>query len=364
LQEADEQIELLQNETIRLEKDYQDESLVQNIFRAAHTLKGSSGMIGHTRMADLTHAMESVFDMVRKGNLVPTSEIVDTLLTALDGLNVLREEVVTKEESEVDLTGVVAALHAIVEGGGAPAPAPPPVAAHGDGEADGGAELSADFLKQAAAQVGTQATLVNKWYLDDAEKEYLRKKISDEGMGAFLVEADLAPDSPWLAVRAFQILTDLGNVGEVYKSRPTKSEVEEEKVSPHVQAIVVTTEDAAKLTQAVSTIDDVASSSVEQYTVEELSPAPAPPLEPKELVPSQTQAPAPDSGKRLIDLGPDARGKNPAQLLEMAAQKMEKMAQNVRVDVERLDKLMNLVGELVIYRNRFQQIGQQLEADL
>ncbi|MDE3078279.1 MAG: hypothetical protein KGJ86_22885, partial [Chloroflexota bacterium] len=277
-------------------------------------------------------------------------------------LNVLREEVATKEESAVELSGVVAALHAIVEGGGSPAASP--AAAPPEAEANGAAELSPDLLKQAAAQVGAQSTLINKWYLDDGEKEYLHQKIAAEGLHAFLVEADLAPDSPWLAVRAFQILTDLANVGEVYKSRPSKTEVEEEKVTPHIQVIVVTKEDAAKLSQAVSTIEDVASSSVAEYTVEELSPAPPPPPEPKELVPSPTQAPAADAGKRLIDLGPDGRGKNPAQLLELAAQKMEKMAQNVRVDVERLDKLMNLVGELVIHRNRFQQIGQQLEADI
>jgi two-component system, chemotaxis family, sensor kinase CheA len=57
LAEADEQIELLQNDVIRLEKDYGDDALVQGIFRAAHTLKGSSAMIGHTRMAELTHGM-------------------------------------------------------------------------------------------------------------------------------------------------------------------------------------------------------------------------------------------------------------------------------------------------------------------
>ncbi|MGH2519428.1 MAG: Hpt domain-containing protein, partial [Chloroflexota bacterium] len=161
LQEADEQIELLQNETIRLEKEYQDQALVQNIFRAAHTLKGSSGMIGHHRMTDLTHAMESVFDMIRKNMLVPTTEIVDTILASLDGLNVLREEVATKEESDVDLSGSIAALHAIVDG---PAAAPTTSTA----AAEAAEDLSPEALKQAAALAGSPTSLLNKRWLEDA----------------------------------------------------------------------------------------------------------------------------------------------------------------------------------------------------
>ena len=364
LQEADEQIELLQNESIRLEKEYQDQALVQNIFRAAHTLKGSSGMIGHHRMTDLTHAMESVFDMIRKNMLVPTTEIVDTILASLDGLNVLREEVATKEESDVDLSGSIAALHAIVEGAST-APAAPKAAAEAP------EDLSPEALKQAAAEAGSPTSLLNKRWLEDADKDYLLAKIEGEGQRAYLVQAELAPDSPWLAVRAFQILTDLGSVGDVYKSWPSKTEVEEEKVTPHMDLVVVSKEDPARLTQAVSTIEDVASATVEAYAVADLRP-PAPPASapepppapsPTDLVPATSQAPA-AAGKRLIDLGPDGRGKNPSQLLELAAQKMEKLAQNVRVDVERLDKLMNLVGELVVARSRLQQVGSLLEAEL
>src|SRR5579862_171904 len=119
LAEADENLEYLQNDVINLEKDYTDSELVGRIFRAAHTLKGSSGMIGHHRMAELTHAMESVFGTVRDGKLVPTSGVVDVLLQGVDGLQALREEVITKEErTDVDLTSTVESLIKIVQEAG------------------------------------------------------------------------------------------------------------------------------------------------------------------------------------------------------------------------------------------------------
>src|SRR5579883_2209244 len=119
LAEADEQIETLQNDVISLEKDYTDTDLVARIFRAAHTLKGSSGMIGHKRMTELTHAMESVFGTVRDGKLIPTADVVDTILQGVDGLTALREEVVTKQErTDVDIEPTVQALLQIVEAAG------------------------------------------------------------------------------------------------------------------------------------------------------------------------------------------------------------------------------------------------------
>ncbi|HMO53079.1 MAG TPA: Hpt domain-containing protein, partial [Tepidiformaceae bacterium] len=78
-EEADEQIELLDTSLVQLEGE-PDPELVQQIFRAAHTLKGSSATIGHKKMASLTHAMETVLDAVRGRRRTPSSEVVDALL--------------------------------------------------------------------------------------------------------------------------------------------------------------------------------------------------------------------------------------------------------------------------------------------
>ena len=354
LAEADEQIELLQNDVIRLEKDFTDDSLVQGIFRAAHTLKGSSAMIGHSRMAELTHGMESVFGMIREGKLTPTSEIVDSLLAGVDGLNALREEVVTKQQSDVDLAPTVAALHAVVEeGGGTFARTPGQAAPAGE----------AAPAAPAAAAAGDQPLLA-RFPLEPDEVEAVKATL-ETGASVWLLEVSFDPESPWLAVRAFQALNDLSNVCELLKSSPSAEDIEAEKVGPKLLIVVAGAEDAAeKITQAASTIEDVVATALTAYTPEALSgeapsPAAAPPPEPAtDLVPAQAQPPAPAA---RTDMEP-APPKPAAEPVVRAAP--VRVVQNVRVDVERLDNLMNLVGELVIDRNRLQQIGLQLETEL
>ncbi len=117
LQEADEQLQLLDEDIIRLEKEADNVDLLQEIFRAAHTLKGSSGMLGFRDMAELTHHMEDVLDRLRKGQLPVTSELVDALLGSLDGLKELMLHLNSGDEGEVDVSDAVAALRAVAGAG-------------------------------------------------------------------------------------------------------------------------------------------------------------------------------------------------------------------------------------------------------
>ena len=112
LTEADEQLQLLDEDIVRLERESGNVKLLQEIFRASHTIKGSSAMIGHQRMSHLAHGMENVLDKVRKGALAVSSPVVDALLKGLDGLRILREELVTGEESKIDINAIAAELEA------------------------------------------------------------------------------------------------------------------------------------------------------------------------------------------------------------------------------------------------------------
>src|SRR5581483_10142214 len=272
---------------------------------------------------------------------------VDVILQGVDGLNAFRQEVVTKEQSDVDLTDTVNALHHIVEevGGtfarmpGQPAPA--------------AAEGPAAAPSAAPAVAGDGGILARLPLLDD-EREAIKATV-EAGIPVWLVEVNFKPDSEWLAVRSFQVLTDLSNIAELLKSQPTAEEVEAEKVNVQLMAVVAGS-DADKIAQTVNSVEDVALSRVDAYLAAAFAQAPAAEAA-KDLVPAASQAPVPESPKQLE---PSAT-KTP---VEVAARPPEKMAQNVRVDVERLDNLMNLVGELVIDRNRLQQIALQLETDL
>ena len=99
LQEADEHLRLLDEDIVRLEKEQDNPDLLKEIFRAAHTLKGSSAMLGHREMADVGHAMENVLDRVRRGALAVEAPVVDALLGSLDVMTVLKNDLASSRTS-------------------------------------------------------------------------------------------------------------------------------------------------------------------------------------------------------------------------------------------------------------------------
>ena len=103
LAETDDQIQVLDQGIVELEREQGNPALLQAIFRAAHTLKGASGMVGHTRMVEITHALENALDGVRKGTLDVSIALVDLCLDAIDAIKLLRDEVVNNQVSQVDI---------------------------------------------------------------------------------------------------------------------------------------------------------------------------------------------------------------------------------------------------------------------
>ncbi len=151
LEEAEEQIALLDRTIVDLEKNGSDPQLLQEIFRAAHTIKGSSAMLGHQPMAELTHAMESLLDMLRKDKLQISQEVTDCLLGALDTLKMLKDELSSQRECTVDVAPAVARLKKVTARASAPGRRPasgnrgpnresgPRVVSEGEGGDAGGA---------------------------------------------------------------------------------------------------------------------------------------------------------------------------------------------------------------------------------
>jgi two-component system chemotaxis sensor kinase CheA len=115
IEEADEQIALLDRDLVRLETEGDDPELIQEIFRATHTMKGSSAMLGYPRMSELAHSMESLLDSLRSGKISVSAEIVDSLLYGLDILKVLRDALVTPEKGLMDIGPAVARLESAAE---------------------------------------------------------------------------------------------------------------------------------------------------------------------------------------------------------------------------------------------------------
>ena len=310
LQEADEILLLLDECILKLERDGEDSELIQEIFRAAHTLKGSSAMLGFPPMTELGHAMETLLDKIRKGTAKATTQVVNALLHSLDLLQALKDSLETGEDTTVDTSVVVAELERAgqVEGTG------------GGAEAATSGPLRLEITGDASSRVHS---------------------ILESGEAVQRIQVLLRKDTDWAAVRCFQILNELLPLGEVLVSVPTQADIEAgENVGSEMLLLLATGAPEDKLQEVIKSVEDVEEIKVTLFTDADLT-ASAPEQAPTPISKGQTQA------KEGANAGPK-RG---------AAS-----SQTVRIDVERLDGLMNMIGELVIDRTRILQIAKMMEA--
>lgn len=290
LEEAEELLQLLDEDLVRLERETENAPLLQEIFRIVHTLKGSSAALGHEKMARLSHAMESTLDKLRKSEAVVTTQTIDALLKGLDCLRVFAVEVRTSQDSGVEMDAVLALFVDTI---------PHPIARQ---EASPPPALAAESYPEATTEV----------------------------------VVELEQDEAFRAVRAWQILNELEGVGKVLGSAPTRDEIEQEKVNGSLKVYMAGPCEDERIEAAARQVPGTGN-----IKVISLRPASAEP-EPRPSPPATVNGGSQGGLKSRLN-------------------------QTVRIDVERLDNLINLVGELVIERTHLMQVsnimGQQLSDD-
>ncbi|HXU22804.1 MAG TPA: chemotaxis protein CheA, partial [Tepidiformaceae bacterium] len=306
IDEAEEQFELLDTAIVQLE-DAPRPELLQAIFRAAHTLKGSSATIGHEKMTALTHAMETVLDALRQGDIAPTPAMVDALLGALDALRVLAVEVATRIDSGTDIQPLETALRTIVNR------QPTPAAANAPEPASSRMEPSQAATRAMGAAI-------------------------EHGQTAYAVGVTVAPDCQLPSIRCYQVLQELDAISTVHECWPGRAEIDAGAGEYAFTAFVTSGSMADDIRDLLLAISDIATAAIEPVSA-------STPGQANERGNAAGIAPI----LTLVD--PNAVGASPPRA---------KASQSIRIDVERLDGLMNLVGELVIDRTRLQQIRTQL----
>ena len=331
MQEAEEQLQVLDESIIRLEKESDDEELLQGIFRAAHTLKGSSGSIKHTRMAELTHAMEGVLDEVRNRRLDVSAELVDALLESLDNLRLLRDEVLSMSiDEDIPVSELVTRLTGLNDRAGNP-----DAAAADDSAAT---EESAPAAAPPAAESRLKLT-------DDLLETVAQLQIN--GKRVVRVVAALTADSALPAARKLQLLTEAAQVGEVIISSPSMDEVMDESDELGMELLIATGGDDVEIHNVLRVILDVENLEILPFSVP--------------VAEQETEIEV-EAAAKSAPVGQSAAGPAPptAEQSQKPAQRAARQTTTVRVDVERLDNLMNLVGEMVIDKTRLEQLGKDL----
>ena len=318
LDESREHLQSLNDGLLSLESNPEEIDVLNEIFRNAHTLKGMSATMGYTKTAELTHDMENLLDMLRKKQLKVNGDIVDVLFECVDSLTEMIENIGNGESEDlVDVSGLIASVNAIAKGEASPTAA-----------ADSRPEAPA---ASAAPSKGIQ--------LSDTDKDII-KAAKDGGLLAFSVHVELAASCLLKSARSYMVMNALDELGDVIKSVPTAEDLEQEKFDHSFDVVVVTASEKKAIEEAVSSISEI-----EKVYVQEITLEAAPKEEPKPAVPeSKPVAKKPETPQDKGDKKSTAHKKNHA-------------GQSVRVDIEKLDTLMNLMGELVINKVRLEQIG-------
>ena len=307
LDEVAEQVQKLEEGILALERNRHDPEILHTLFRAAHTIKGSSAAMGFERMNRLTHGMEDVLDRLRKGEASVTVDVVDLLLACLDALKAMKEEVAVHGREITDPSGLISQL----EGHGRGPSAPPGALVD---RPEGGSGAQAIVPTEYERRVMQQAAL--------------------HGVEPYIVTVRVVPGCPMKGVRAFMVARALEELGEIVGSRPSAEDLEKEQFGDTFSLIVLSREDPDRLRNTAASILDVAAVEVAAW---------------KEEASHEGEGEPP----------PESRT---SQEPQGAAEGQRRVSQTVRVDVERLDELMNLVGELVIDRIRLMRINKELAA--
>ncbi len=336
LQEAEEQLEILEQETLLLEKDPTDDRM-NAIFRAAHTLKGSGRAMGFINLADLTHEMENVLDLLRSKKLQVSTRIADALLRCLDTLRDATASIAGGNGDQVEAKELIQELIACQsEKSGAAVPTAP---------VETSAPVALNFAPDIVEALNAASQQQNVW----------------------VAKVVLTQDCVMKYVRVFMVINALQGAGEFLASSPNREDLEEEKFDFEFSLVFThegTDEEIAKTIKSVGEIESV---SLSRW-------APSTELQQSETS-SATVAEAPtdgptESSAAPVDAVKDQTAESPrvdapttsAPAAAKAVGKKTETGQTIRVDVARLDELMNLVGELVIDRTRLSQIGATLAA--
>ena len=332
LDESHEHLQSLNDGLLSLEDNMEDTSVVNEIFRNAHTLKGMSATMGFNKIAELTHEMEDVLDLIRKEQLKLNEDIIDTLFKCVDSLGQMIDSVGNGEaEDVVDVSDLVKKLSSISKPDQAAAQAAAPAAA------------------AAAAPAENKISIE----LADVDKDVI-KQARETGMQAIHVRVTLAETCLLKSARSYMVMNALDELGDVIKSVPSAEDLEQEKFDHSFDVIIITAAEEKAVQDAVNSISEISKVetnvidlAAEEKAAAATAAAPAP----------KAAAPAP-TAKKAAPAPAKKAAPAPAKKATAAPAKKVHHSQSVRVDIEKLDTLMNLMGELVINKVRLEQIGQ------
>lgn len=311
LDEIDEQLQILDSEILHLEKDPSNTQTIQNIFRAAHTLKGSSSAMGIEKMKELTHHLENIFEKIRQNKLQVTPELINVILESIDLIKQMKESIIDGTLDEINI---------------------------------------APYIKKLEQFDDNKKPILNE--KKETHLDYYQKKVLLEGLelghNAFEIQIQIVKESLMKSVRAFLIHSTIEKLANIIATYPSVEEIEDDETfQGNITFFVLTLGTKEEILDSINQI-----SNIEKIKIHEIHK--------ESLLNNNTVK---HEGEKLVQK--DNKNEN---INEKSTLQKTKMSSTVRVDVDKLEDLMNLVGELVIdqtrlvdVRGRFAEKGMSSE---
>ena len=337
IDESEEHLQTLSDCIMVLEKEPDNKDTINEVFRAAHSLKGMAGTMGFKRMQHLTHDMENVFQEVRSDRVKVTSGMIDLLFKCLDALEGYLDNIKsTSDEGAEDNEVIIKELNDFI--------------AKADGEAGAENKEVSEVKEAALAATQEEKEGQEKIELTEEEKKAIREAESN-GQHIYAMTVRIQKDCLLKAARAFLVFKAVEDFGQILVYRPSSQDIEDEKFELDFSFFLASEEETDKIVAAAKAVSEIEKVDAEEIHLEEYLKEAAAQEEQqaKEAATEQKEAPA--------EVPKAAEKKAPAAAAKKQTNAKPVTGRTVRVDIEKLDALMNQVSELIIAKNSLVSIS-------
>jgi len=336
LDETREHLQNLNTEILNLEQDPENTDTVNEIFRAAHSLKGMAGTMGFKRMQNLTHDMENVFSEVRNGTIAIKPNMIDILFQCLDALE---EYTANIQETADEGTNENESLIKLLQ----------------DCLKNDGAEEVKEAIVADSKPVESSANWDNVT-LDSSEKAVLSEAMK-QGKKVYGFTVKVQETCILKAARAFLVFKAVEDLGEILVSNPSAQDIEDEKFDLEFSIVVITEKSMADVAAAIKNVSEIASADGKEFLLEDVQEGAAEVVTPEVSLEAEAEK---EEKTVPVVAAPVQEIAKPAKTSDKKPATAKPVVnRTVRVDIEKLDVLMNLVSELIIAKNSLVSASSQ-----
>ncbi len=315
LDESREHLQAINDNTLRLENDPDNSALVNEIFRSAHTLKGMAATMGFEDISSLTHKMENVLDLIRNDELVVTTEVIDILFIAIENLEDMVEDISMGNDGKKDVSEIVARLEQV-----------------GKGEVAATSE-SINAKENTVPEVLTEVEL-------DEFQITVVEQAEEQGFSAYQITVELSEESILKGARAYMVFEALEGKGEIIKTDPATEDIEEGNFESCFELVFLTKEDPEKLKSLILEISEINDVEIKPVGIKSINDPP------------EAEKTAEEKNEKT-----KTTSEREEKVEKTAAPKPVK---TIRVNLERIDDLLNLFEEVVIDQSRLNVLSANI----